>query len=182
MKRLLPREHPLLALLLLPLTVACSSATATGLVLGAAAARYVPSGGIETQTLGLEERCTSLEQDIAVRVDSVRRDSGNPNGEPTDLEATVSFINVGSRTTHYPSSFLTWFYAVDGEEHRIQTRLQSASVGRDPGETRLEPEEAATNTISFPVGDRNIGELIFAAPTAEAGDADFCRFQLPRTY
>lgn len=181
MKCRLPRFRLFLALLAMPLAASCSSAAATGLVLGATAARYAPSGGIDTQTVGLEEPCTSLKQDLAVRVDSVHR-GADSDGEPKDLKAAVSFLNVGSQTTHYPSSFLTWFYAVDRNGYRIQTRIRSASVGQDPGETRLEPEEAATNTIAFPVGDRSIVELIFTAPTAEPGKGDFCRFRLSRPH
>lgn len=140
--------------------------------------------GVDTQEVAFGELCTSLEESysgsssmsIGVRVDSILGSGADGDGETDDLQATVSFVNIGDQTARYPRSFLTWFYAVDEADRRIQARTSPMEQAARQGPTRLEPGEAESRTLAFPV-DGTTDQFVMAVPTQEPGEADFCRFE-----
>lgn len=177
----------LLVFSLVPLLGGCT-ASGMGMQAGLLAAGVNPMEwfyGVDTQEVAFGEVCTSLEESysgtssmsIGVRVDSVHASATDSLAEGQDLEATVTFVNVGNQTARYPRSFLTWFFAVDEADHRIQARaapMQRASQGP----TRLDPAGSESHTVFFPV-DSPVDRLVMAIPHQEAGESDFCRFERP---
>lgn len=181
-----PGLHALLALSLVPLLGGCAAAgLATGAGLYAAGVNPMEwFYGVDTQEVSFGELCTSLEESysgpssmrIGVRVDSVHASNADSLDESRDLEATVSFVNIGNQTERYPRSFLTWFYAVDDADRRIQARTSPVEQAAQQGPPRLEPGEAESQTLAFPV-DGTVDQFVMAIPTQEPGEADLCRFE-----